>query len=101
MVPSALRPAGLALLTAASALFAFPALRQGVDTERAEARVASADPAPQPELKPVRLLAHERPVGAAEPTRPARKKAPAYTVARVRAGHSVKLRAKPGGSTVA
>jgi lipoprotein-anchoring transpeptidase ErfK/SrfK len=96
MVPSALRPAALALLAAVAALFAFPALRHGVETERAEARPAraaqaSAPAAGQPELQPIRLLARERPA----------KKTPTYTVARVRAGHSVKLRAKPGGSTVA
>jgi len=96
MVPSALRPAALALLAAVAALFAFPALRHGVETERAEARPAraaqaSSPAAGQPELQPIRLLARERPA----------KKTPTYTVARVRAGHSVKLRAKPGGSTVA
>jgi hypothetical protein len=95
MVPSAFRLAALALLAAVAALFAFPALRHGVDAERADARPAQggAEAAPaQPELQPVRLLARER---------PAKKKSPGYTVARIRAGHSVKLRAKPGGSTVA
>src|SRR3954471_14424708 len=97
MVPSALRLAAPALLAAVAALFAFPALRHGVDTERADARPARASAPARPELQPVRLLARERP---AHPARPTKKKPPAYTVARVRAGHSVKLRAKPGGSTV-
>jgi len=94
MVPSALRPAALALLAAVAALFAFPALRHGVETERAEARPARAAQAiapALPELQPVRLLARGRPA----------RMTPTYTVARVRAGHSVKLRAKPGGSAVA
>ena len=104
MVPSTFRLAALALLAAVAALFAFPALRHGVDAERADARTApaaqatSSPAAGQPELQPVRLLARE---GSAEPARPARKKSPSYTVARIRAGHSVKLRSAPGGSTVA
>jgi lipoprotein-anchoring transpeptidase ErfK/SrfK len=94
MVPSALRLPALALLVAVAALFASPTLRHGVDAERAEARPAPAGdaaPSAQSELQPVRLLARER----------ARKQTPTYTVARIRAGHSVKLRAKPRGSTVA
>ncbi len=97
MVPSAFRLAGLALLAAVAALSAFPALRQGVETERADARPATAATASQPELQPVRVLARQ---SDATP-RPKPKKAPSYTVARVRAGHTVKLRSKPGGPTVA
>jgi lipoprotein-anchoring transpeptidase ErfK/SrfK len=108
MVPSAFRLAGLALLVTVAALVASPALRQGVDVDRADARPAAA--APIPELEPVRVLARARTVadGPAEdapaadaPAPRTKPKTPSYTVARVRAGHTVKLRAKPGGSTIA
>ena len=108
MVPSAFRLAGVALLVTVAALFASPALRQGVDVDRADARPAAV--APTPELEPVRMLARTRttaddsaadlPLADAPATRP-KPKTPSYTVARVRVGHTVKLRSKPGGSTVA
>jgi hypothetical protein len=108
MVPSALRFAAVALL-AAAVLTSFPAIRHGIDTDRAEARPAAApfvpgpsDPGrsdPAPALRPVRLLAAERTRTAAAPAKP--RKSPGYTVARVHAGRTVALRNKPGGPTVA
>jgi lipoprotein-anchoring transpeptidase ErfK/SrfK len=96
MVPSTLRLAGLALLAAAAATFAVPALGQEVDAERADARSAAAPP--EPRLQPVRSLAHGRVV---QERAPSPKRAAGYTVARVRSGHTIKLRAKPGGPAVA
>jgi hypothetical protein len=96
MVPSALRLAGLTLLASVAALFAFPALRQGVETERADARPAAAAPAPRAQLQPVRLLARQDDAEKAKP----KPKTPSYSVVRVRTGHTVKLRSAPGGKTV-
>src|SRR3954454_6061939 len=105
MVPSTFRLAALALRAAAAALFAFPALRQGVATERADAHPATepqhaaAAGSAQPELQPVRLLARQAtPADTAEGARAPKKKSPTYRVARIRADHAIKLRAKPGGS---
>jgi hypothetical protein len=80
MVPSALRIAATAPLAAAVTLFAFPVLDSGA---------APARPDGTPSLTPLVRLASPKP-------RPR-----GYTVARIRAGRSVKLRSKPGGRTVA
>jgi lipoprotein-anchoring transpeptidase ErfK/SrfK len=102
MVPSALRLAPPALLVTVAALFALSPLQRGVDVERADARpAAAAQPkaAAQPELQPVRLLARE---STAEPAAErAPRRSPGYSVARVRAGHTIKLRSKPAGPGVA
>jgi lipoprotein-anchoring transpeptidase ErfK/SrfK len=102
MVPSALRLAGLALLTAVAATLALPVLQQGVDLDRADARPAAASQSPtgaQPRLQRVRQLVRGR--VASQDAKPAPKKSPGYTVARIRAGRTIKLRAKPGGPAVA
>jgi len=105
MVPSALRLAAPALLAAGALVFTLPAARQGGEPARADTAPATVVQAATPatagahaRLRPVRLLASEG-AAADDPARTPRK-SPGYTVVRIRAGHSVKLRATPGGSSV-
>jgi lipoprotein-anchoring transpeptidase ErfK/SrfK len=91
----------LALLTAAAALVSLPAAVQGLETEGASAQPA---PAHQPaELTPVAQLLDApgtEQAADAEPQadRPAQPRG--YTIARVRSGQTIALRAKPGGAPV-
>src|SRR4051794_36621056 len=96
MVSSAFRLSALAVLAAAAALLAFPAVRSGAQPARADAG--------RLELQPLGLPARER---VTEPATANKILAPAptpkqrgYSVARIRAGHTVKLRARPGGASV-
>src|SRR5215203_5987485 len=107
MVPSALRFGALALLAAAAALFAFPALRHGVDPARADenptAPAAEATSRPTVALQATPTLARGED-GAAPAAAPAEKPKPqprGYTTVRIRAGRAVALRAKPRGPAVA
>ena len=90
MVPSTLRLFGCAFFFAVAALFALPAAaHQGRAAARPHApKVAPTAQAATPVLQPL----------AAQPTRP--RKPRGYTIARVRTGRSVALRAKPGGAPI-
>jgi lipoprotein-anchoring transpeptidase ErfK/SrfK len=103
MVPSTFRLLALALLAATAALFAFPAARDGFAAERPSAPGPAAPAAADPLQSVTRLRATVtfEPRQQAAATPPRRPAAPrGYTVVRVRAGHSIALRAKPGGAPV-
>ena len=99
MVPSALRLFALALLLAAGAMFALPAARPGVDPASADAPAAPSDPLAETRgLAPLRATARlaEEP----DQAEPRRARPRGYAVARVRSGHTIALRSRPGGESV-
>jgi hypothetical protein len=95
MVPSTLRLFALALLLAAGVVFTLPAARQGVDPASADAPVAPVEETPT--VAPLRATATLATDDSARERRPQPR---GYSIARVRAGHTVALRSKPGGQSV-
>jgi lipoprotein-anchoring transpeptidase ErfK/SrfK len=102
MVPSAFRLAALALLAAAATLFALPSLRPGTDPARADdSRTAVADAGTQPASNVTPLVAPQRLVAREVTDEPPRRPRPrTHAIARVRTGHTIVLRSKPGGHAV-
>jgi lipoprotein-anchoring transpeptidase ErfK/SrfK len=99
MVPSTFRYVALAALCAIGALCAHTA-QQGLASAKAAPAQAATPPADDPARADTGPRAVARPrVVAAKAEQPAPKPR-GYTVARIRAGRSVALRAKPGGSPV-
>src|SRR4051812_30114238 len=99
MVPSTFRLPALAVVLATAVLFAFPAARQGLASSGANGQAAAAPaqaaaPAGEP-LATLHVKARLHTIRAARPAKPR-----GFTILRVRAGHSVAMRAKPAGAPV-
>jgi lipoprotein-anchoring transpeptidase ErfK/SrfK len=90
MVSSATRLLAAALLAAVAALIVLPAAHQGQASGRSEAPRTADVAFDAPRLTSTVTRARGR-------TAPPAARFRGYTVARIRAGHSIALRAKPGG----
>ena len=99
MVPSATRLLAVTLAAAAAALVAIPAVQQGQASERPAQQRQSADDAfDAPRFVSTVTRARGKTTTVAADKRPAAPRG--YTIARVRAGRSVAVRARPGGRPI-
>ena len=99
MVPSATRLLAVTLAAAVAALVTIPAIQQGQASERpAQPRQAADDAFDAPRFMSTVTRARGKTTTVAADPRAAAPRG--YTIARVRAGRSVVVRAKPGGKTI-
>ena len=99
MVPSATRLLAVALAAAVMALVAIPAAQQGQASERpAQPRQSADDAFDAPRFVSTVTRARGKTTTVAADKRPAAPRG--YTIARVRAGRSITVRAKPAGKPI-